>query len=78
MSPVFEPAGYDLSFPLPNFHSFVLHHRPNVAESGTLENGLNEAGLVTTTEDVERLAAQANGLSLNWAPFCTFQIWLRT
>jgi hypothetical protein len=73
----FRSAGYDVSFPLPNFHSLLMNHGRGQETEWLPMDGVNEFGLMGDSAQAEGLVAQANAGKLNWAPYCAFEIQLR-
>jgi hypothetical protein len=63
--PVFVPIGFDVSIPLPDFHSALF--QPGIIEG---DHSLNGDGLLDDRDDADRLARLATapgyGLGILW------------
>lgn len=67
--------GYDLSYPLPDFHS-VLYQPGFQGEPETPRLDINTYGLFNNIEQLEQILPLANSISSSWRPFCGIGVYL--
>jgi hypothetical protein len=61
--------GYDVSHPLPSFHSFLF--QPGLREEPEAPDlDINSAGLLDTIQQVEQILPVANSMASSLRPFC--------
>lgn len=70
-----ELLGFDLSYPLPTFHSAL--YQPGLHEVYTrLKQELNGCGLINDLPSAHRLSRFANEIESPWLPFCPLAVYL--
>jgi hypothetical protein len=66
--------GYDVSYPLPSFHSVLL--QPGLREQPDAPLlDINSAGLLTDVAQLEAVLEIANALDSPWRPFCGIAVY---
>jgi hypothetical protein len=71
-----EFLGFDISHPVPTFHSAILQPGLN-SKCLHLPHQLNSNGLFNTFEDAVPVLDDANSLDYGLLPFCILGIWLK-
>jgi hypothetical protein len=66
--------GYDVSYPLPSFHSVLLQPGLRDQPDGPLLN-VNGAGLLANAEELEEIMTAANAMHSSWRPFCGIAVY---
>jgi hypothetical protein len=68
------PLGYDVSYPLPGFHSLLV--QPGLLEHPESPDvDVNSMGLLDDVDQVKQILPIANATTSSWRPFCGIRVY---